>query len=115
MKNFQIFNAPKYQDKKRYTKIQPGIYKRGDEYVTSLTFEMEHTKPEEDTTYQKIPQYPLEDLLDEYLVYVTDSYKDLNKNSKKTCYLEFASEHLEDIENLLTIIRKKETKQWMMN
>ena len=53
-----------------------------------------------------ISQYPLEDLLDKFGVYISDFYKSENDAGKDTCYLEFASSDAKDIINLLTIINK---------
>lgn len=85
-----------------------GIYKHGNDYVTSLTFEMDNTRfCEEDGSPQNIPQCPFEDLLDEFTVYVSDFYEDLNDSSEITCYQKFASSDIDDIRNLLTIIGKE--------
>ena len=46
-------------------------------------------------------------LLDEYMVFVTDFYEDLNKTSQVTCYQEFGSTDIEDIRELRTIIGKR--------
>lgn len=74
-------------------------------YVTSLTFEQE---PEhgEGNKPSIISQYPLEDVLDTYLVHVSDFYTELNRNSQSQCYVEFASPHLEDIKKFREIIGK---------
>jgi hypothetical protein len=61
---------------------------------------------EEDGSPSYISQTPLEDLLDKFLVYVTDFYEELNEESEVTCYQEFASTDIEDIRKLRTIIGK---------
>ena len=110
MKNIKNYNAKKYEDEK-YTKVEDGIYKIIDDwnykdlYVTSLSFEQE-PEIEEGEDASDISQYPLEDILDKYLVYISDFYEDLNKENSKTCYQEFASSNLENIKNLREIINK---------
>ncbi len=108
MKNFQNYNAEKYQ-LDEYELIEEGIYKKDDYYLTSLTFECEDTDGDEDeeASPQHIPQYPLEDLLDKFFVHVSDFYQELNNNSEKTCYQEFAGSDIENIRELRTIIGKR--------
>ena len=115
MKNFKSYNAEKYSSPD-YKEVEEGIYRTknpypiGDKeiYVTSLTFEMEpDSYGEEDGSPQNITQYPLEDILDEFSVYVTDFYDELNKKSESLCYQEFGSPHIEDIRNLRSIIGKR--------
>ena len=108
MKNIQNFDAEKYSDKTRYNQINKGIYEMSNPkklYVTSLSFEQE---PEygEGSTAADISQYPLEDILDRYLCHVSDFYESLNTEKSKTCYLEFASENQNEIQELRKIIGK---------
>ena len=109
MKNFKLYNAEKYNDTDEYENVGEGIYKNSnDDYVTSLTFEMDNSRfGEEDGSPQDISQCPFEDMLDEYGVWVEDFYEDLNADSEVTCYQEFASSDIEDIRRLLTIIGKE--------
>ena len=109
MKNFRLYNAEKYNDTDEYEKVGNGIYKNSnDDYVTSLTFEMDNSRfGEEDGSPQNISQCPFEDMLDEYGVWVEDFYEDMNADSEVTCYQEFASSDIEDIRRLLTIIGKE--------
>lgn len=109
MKNFRLYNAEKYNDTDEYEKVGEGIYKNSnDDYVTSLTFEMDNSRfGEEDGSPQDISQCPFEDMLDEYGVWVEDFYEDMNADSEVTCYQEFASSDIEDIRRLLTIIGKE--------
>ncbi len=109
MKNFKLYNAEKYGNTDEYEKVEEGIYKnQNDDYVTSLSFEMDNTRfGEEEGCPQDISQTPFEDLLDEYSVWVEDFYEDLNRNSEVTCYQEFASSDIDDIRKLLTIIGKQ--------
>lgn len=113
MKNFCSYKAEKYSEDK-FKEIEEGIYKTADPYgsgeiyVTSLTFEMENDRyGEEDGSPRFIPQVPLEGLLDEFGLFVTDFYEDLNNASKTVCYQEFGSPEIEDIRKLRTLIGKK--------
>lgn len=117
MKNFQNYKAEKYSSE-NFTEVEDGIYKTkspyGDEeiYVTSLSFEQEtDCYAEEDGCPEYISQYPLEDILDEFGVYVTDFYDELNKKSEKTCYQEFGSEDLDSIKELRSLIGKRVYEQ----
>ncbi|KYH44597.1 hypothetical protein AZH51_08065 [Branchiibius sp. NY16-3462-2] len=86
--------------------MEPGIYLLQDgseEYVTSLTFEQEPDLGEGDSP-ARISQYPLEDLLDRFNVWVSDFYPDLNSSSARTCYQEFAAADLADIQAFREII-----------
>lgn len=104
MKNIKNFNAPKYEND-MYSKIEPNIYKAEDCFVTSLSFEQEPELDEGDSP-AFISQYPLEDLLDQFYVHISDFYEELNSKSNITCYYEFASPDLEDIQKLRSIIGK---------
>ena len=115
MKNFKSYKAKKYS-LPDYQEIEEGIYRAknpypiGDNeiYVTSLTFEMEpDSYGEEDGSPQNITQYPLEDILDEFTVYVTDFYDELNEKSESLCYQEFGSPYIENIRNLKSVIGKR--------
>lgn len=53
-----------------------------------------------------ISQVPLEDILDEFYCYISDFYEELNTKDSEICYQEFASDDLEDVKNLRTIIGK---------
>lgn len=115
MKNFCSYKAEKYSEDK-YKEIEDGIYQTadpfgmndGDIYVTSLTFELENDRyGEEDGSPRFIPQVPLEGLLDEFGLFVTDFYEDLNNASETVCYQEFGSPEIEDIRKLRTLIGKK--------
>lgn len=117
MKNFQNYKAEKYADTKKFTEAEDGIYRTKDPYgiikdkdiyVTSLTFEMETDNLyEKDASPQYIPQTPFEDLLDEFGLFVTDFYEDENEASEVTCYQEFGSPDIEEIQNLRTLIGKR--------
>ena len=117
MKNFQNYTPEKYSAPD-FQEVEPGIYlapnpykninDREKIYVTSLTFEMEpDSYGEEGGCPQDITQVPFEDILDEFLVYVTDFYNELNQASQVTCYQEFGSDEIEDIRRLRTLISKR--------
>ena len=90
------------------TKDPYGIVKGGMVYVTSLSFQMEpDCYGEEGGSPRDITQCPFEDLLDEYMLFITDFYEDLNRESKVTCYQEFGSTDIEDIRRLRGIIGKR--------
>lgn len=113
MKNFQSYAPEKYM-RSDFQKIEEGIYKtrsqddETDLFVTSLSFEMEPERyGEEDASPGNPAQIPFEDLLDEFCVFVTDFYDELNEKSDTLCYQEFGSPHLEDVQNLRTLIGKR--------
>lgn len=113
MKNFQNYTPEKYSTA-AYKKIEDGIYQTKCPYdedtifVTSLTFEMEPERyGEEDASPRNLTQVPIEGILDEFYVFVTDFYDALNKASETTCYQEFGSHRLADIKKLRTLIGKK--------
>lgn len=102
MKNIKSYMPKKYLNH-QYLKVANGIYQVNDVFVTSLSFEQESEFDEE---INEISQYPLEDILNKYYVYITDFYDELNLNDGKIWYLEFASNSLADIENFRKIIGK---------
>lgn len=108
MKKIENYTAAKYKGWK-YKKIKDGIYRTkadGEKiYVTSLSFLQEPELDEGDNA-SDISQYPLEDILDKFYCYISDFYEDLNISSSETCFLEFASSDLEDIQALRSIIGK---------
>ena len=118
MRNFQNYASEKYIEP-AYRLAEEGIYRGrnpywkpgfGQEeiYVTSLTFEMEpDSYGEEGGCPQDITQVPFEDILDRFLVSVTDFYDDLNQASQVTCYQEFGSDEMEAIRKLRTLIGKR--------
>jgi hypothetical protein len=73
-------------------------------FVTSLSFEQE-PEFQEGESPKNISQYHLEDVLDKFLVSVSDFYADLNQQSEKTCFLEFRGD-LKYVKELREIIGK---------
>ena len=113
MKNFQNFTPQKYMTSD-FQRISDGIYKTkspydsNDIFVTSLTFEMEpECYGEENASPSNLTQIPIEGILDEFNLFVTDFYEQLNQSSEIICYQEFGSLDLEDIKNLRTLIGKR--------
>ena len=99
-----------------FQKIEDGIYKTKSPYgskdtdifVTSLTFEMEpDCYGEEDASPRNLTQVPIEGILDEFDLFVTDFYEQLNETSEMICYQEFGSFDLENIQKLRTLIGKR--------
>ena len=85
----------KYSDPKNYQSMGNGVYEdllQG-EYVTTLRFELEEG---EDS------QYPLEDILDEFMVYCTHHIIETNDNGKRFLEAEIADEshYPESLESL---------------
>lgn len=76
-----------------------------DQYVTSIVFEPEPEFDENEPT-DEISQYPLEDILEKFFCLIGDDYEDENAKDSSNCYIEFSSEDIKDIQNLLTIIGK---------
>ena len=104
MKDIKLYIADKYNDNK-YKPIDEGIYICDDEYVISLSFIQEPEFGEEEYA-SCISQYPLEDILDKYFVYISDFYDELNDSDSKICFVEFASSELEYVQKLKDIIGK---------
>ena len=113
MKNFKNYTPEKYAGSD-FLEIETGIYQTKSPYedknifVTSLSFEMEpECFGEEDASPRNLTQIPIEGILDEFSVYVTDFYDQLNETSETVCYQEFGSSHLSDIQKLRTLIGKR--------
>lgn len=62
---------------------------------------------EEDASPRNLTQIPIEGILDEFSVYVTDFYDQLNETSETICYQEFGSSDLSNIQKLRTLIGKR--------
>ena len=75
-------------------------------YVTSIVFEPEPELEENEPSDAYVSQYPLEDILEKFFVYCEDPYEKENENDKNNSYVEFASEKIDEIRNLLSIIGK---------
>jgi len=75
-------------------------------YVTSIVYEPEPEFEENEPGDSFVSQYPLEDILDKFFVYCYDSYDKENESDNKNSYIEFASDDINDIRNVLSIIGK---------
>ncbi len=115
MKNFKSYTPEKYMTSD-FEQIEEGIYKTkspydtGDQdiFVASLAFEMEpECYGEEDASPRNLTQVPIEGILDEFNLFVTDFYEQLNETSETICYQEFGSFDLENIQKLRTLIGKR--------
>ena len=115
MKNFKSYTPEKYMTSD-FEQIEEGIYKTkspydtGDQdiFVASLAFEMEpECYGEENASPRNLTQVPIEGILDEFNLFVTDFYEQLNETSETICYQEFGSFDLENIQNLRTLIGKR--------
>lgn len=115
VKNFKNYTPEKYR-KTDFQEIEDGIYKTKSPYgsrdkdifVTSLSFEMEPERyGEEDASPRNLTQVPIEGILDEFELFVTDFYEELNEKSETVCYQEFGAFNLANIQRLRTIIGKR--------
>lgn len=116
MKNFRNYTPEKYATP-AFRKIEEGIYQTKCPYgtisdreifVTSLCFEMEPERyGEEDSSPQNMEQVPIEGLLDEFGLFVTDFYDQPNEASETVCYQEFGSFDLSDIQRVRGLIGRK--------
>lgn len=104
MKRIQSYAAKKYASD-GYHKIEDGIFRKNGVFFSSLSFEQEPDLGE-GTSALDISQYPLEDILDRFGVYVSDFYEAVNVGKSVTCYLEFASANKHSIAKLREIIGK---------
>ena len=104
MKNIRNFKASKYAAP-LYCEVEPDIYRCNEKYVTSLCFEQE-PELEEGASAADISQYPLEDVLDLFTVYVSDFYNELNRADSQSCHIEFCGNNIEAVQQLRSIIGK---------
>ena len=102
-----------------YKRAEDGIYVTedvhgiadGDVFVTSLSFVQEPEYREGDNA-SDISQYPLECLLDEFGCWVSDFYEELNTADSQICYQEFASDSIDNIRKLRSVIGKHVYIKW---
>ena len=104
MRNIKVFDAPKYSNKS-YKKVADGIYFSDGSYYMSISFEQE-SEFDEGADASDISQYPLEDLLDKYSVYVSDFYNSINLEGHSTCYIEISSDSQNLLEEMKSIVGK---------
>lgn len=104
MKNIKNFSHHKYSDEK-YKKIEEYVYEYATKdctyFCTPISFEQE-PKFEEGKSSKAISQYPLEDILDKFNVWVSDFFQDLNNGEDNVCYYEFSAlkkQYILDLKN----------------
>ncbi|AEK24502.1 hypothetical protein [Capnocytophaga canimorsus] len=107
MKNITLLELKKY-DNFLYEEVEKGIYKDLDDldetsYRIALSFELE-----ENETFQ----YPLEDILDKYFLYVSDFLDDKSlKGEKHSIIKVILVGELENIQSVKKIIGKRVSNQ----
>ncbi|WP_241492462.1 hypothetical protein [Lacinutrix himadriensis] len=104
MKNISLEKCQKYENSEQFKLVENGIYqdlKDDDDtkYRMTISYELES---DNDTNNQ----YPLEDILDKYCLYVSDFLETENNTEPNDFKLELAGE-LKDIKNGQEIIGKK--------
>ena len=103
MKNIKLEKCKKHENSEKYEFVENGIYlDLNDEddakYRMTLSYELES-----DETYN---QYPLEDILDRYLMFVSDFLESENEpNSNK--YIIVLGGYLEQMKKAKEILEKK--------
>lgn len=103
MKNISLEKCLKYENVSEYKLIKDGIYEDLNDdddarYRMTISYELESDDSNN--------QYPLEDILDKYLLHVSDFLESENDDKSNKFILELGGE-LEDIEKGLEIIGKK--------
>ncbi|CEN50797.1 conserved hypothetical protein [Capnocytophaga canimorsus] len=107
MKNITLLELKKY-DNFLYEEVEKGVYKDLDDldetsYRIALSFELE-----EGETFQ----YPLEDILDKYFLYVSDFLDDKSlKGEKHSIIKVILAGELENIQSVKKIIGKRVSNQ----
>jgi len=103
MTKISNYESSKYDE--TYVSHGNGIFEKEDSWFISLSFQQE---PElgEGNSPRSISQYPMDDILDRYGVWISDFYESLNRKSKDMCYLEFSSDDFQSIDSLREIIGK---------
>lgn len=103
MKNIRLEKLKKYENKRRYKKVAEGIYmdlkdKHEAKYRMTLSYELEADETNN--------QYPLEDILDKYLMYISDFLESKNKPNTNTFIFEFGG-YLDKMIKAKELIGKK--------
>ncbi len=107
MKIIKAVKLDKYNDKERYVLCDGYVYRHlansgegntDSEYCLALYAELEDT---EDS------QYPLEDLLDQYRVNVTDVMEEKEEDGKRILLFEIEGQDRQSIENLAGLVGKR--------
>ena len=101
-----------YLDGKKYYKYKKDntIFEADDDdtyiYVVSICFIQEPEYGENESSSSVISQYPLEDICDKFKSYCSDYYEKENTEDKELSYVEFASDNINNIKKLKSIIGK---------
>ena len=99
MKDFVVETLEKHANTDAYEPVEPGIYRHlsQDDYSVALTF----------TTEKGEGQYPLEDLLDEFFVHVSDFITDPEKleEAGNRITLELSGD-LDDVQKVAQLVGK---------
>ncbi|WP_369994473.1 hypothetical protein [Winogradskyella sp.] len=103
MKNITLVKLKKYENQKRYKQVDNGIYlDLNDEhearYRMTLSYELESDETNN--------QYPLEDILDKYLMHISDFLESKNKSNSNKFIFEFGG-YLDKMIEAKEIIGKK--------
>ena len=103
MKNITLEKLKKYENKKRYKKIEEGIYldlnnEHEAKYRMTISYELESDETNN--------QYPLEDILDKYLMHVSDFLESKNNPNTNKYMFEFGG-YLDKMIEAKEIIGKK--------
>ena len=104
MKNIVPYMSPKYKTD-LYTKVAPNIYRVGELFVTSIAFEQEPLLGE-GISGTDISQYPLEDILEQFWVHITDFYPEKNTPNSIVCYIEVGGRKIDYIKDFLSVVGK---------
>ncbi len=105
MQNIQIEKCLKYSNKDRFERIENGIYLDSEDeddtkYRMTISYELVNE------TEGNNNQYPLEDILDKYFIYVSDFLEAENEKESNRYKYELGGE-LEDLKKAQEIIGKK--------
>ncbi len=103
MKNITLVKLKKYKNQKQYKQIEDGIYmdlndEHEAKYRMTLSYELESDETNN--------QYPLEDILDKYLMHVSDFLESENKMNSNKYIFEFGG-YLDKMIEAKEIIGKK--------
>lgn len=96
MKNFRVIELEKLKDTSNFQQIEEGIYNDLNDDGGFATYRMDIEDGEN-------TQYPLEDILDEYLVHVEEFLESADTNSLKCVF----GGELDDVQNFKSIIGKR--------
>ncbi|WP_452228640.1 MULTISPECIES: hypothetical protein [unclassified Lacinutrix] len=103
MQNIALKKNKKYENEKQYELVENGIYrdlnsKEDAIYLMTISYQLELDETNN--------QYPLEDILDKYLIHVSDSMESENKPNTNTYTLELGG-YLAELKKAKEIIGKK--------